>query len=233
MFRRLWRGLVRTGFRLLYNEMAWSYDVVSWVVSLGEWRKWQRAALPFVQGQRVLEIAHGPGHMLLALLQSGYRVTGLDLSPHMSRLASRRLRRGSPPEASQPYVLARGAAQALPFRANSFDTVLSTFPTNFIAQRATMASVHRVLRPGGRYLIVPEGRLKGNGPAPRLIAWLYQITGQSDDIFAVDEEEHWPAETPEWRAFRQAMAETGFDMEVKRVSLPRSEATVVVATRRP
>ncbi|MCZ7544410.1 MAG: hypothetical protein M5R40_13175 [Anaerolineae bacterium] len=41
---RLWWALVRFGFRLLYNELAFTYDLVSRVVSLGQWRAWQRAA---------------------------------------------------------------------------------------------------------------------------------------------------------------------------------------------
>ena len=34
--RNIWRALLRLGFRLLYREMAWSYDLVSRVVSLEE-----------------------------------------------------------------------------------------------------------------------------------------------------------------------------------------------------
>jgi hypothetical protein len=41
----LWWRLVRFGFRLLYNEFAFSYDLVSKVVSLGAWRCWQQSAL--------------------------------------------------------------------------------------------------------------------------------------------------------------------------------------------
>lgn len=226
MVGRLWGRLVRSGFRLLYNEMAWSYDLVSFLVSLGEWRKWQLAAIPFVSGERVLEIAHGPGHMLLALGNEGYRVTGIDLSLHMGRLAARRLRR-----AEQTARLARAEAQALPFPARTFDTVLTTFPTIFVAETATMEAVHRVLQPGGRFIIVPEGHLTGRGPVQRFIAWLYRITGQSDDVFAVDEEAQWPAESPAWRAFCQAMERTGFSVAVERVQLARSQATVVIATR--
>ncbi len=118
-----WQKLVRFGFRLLYHELAWTYDVVSWVVSLGEWRRWQRAALPYVQGPRVLEIGHGPGHMLLALQMKGCRVMGLDLSPQMGRLARKR---------APSVPLVRGRVQDLPYAEGSFDTVLATFPTEYV-----------------------------------------------------------------------------------------------------
>ncbi|HSM56130.1 MAG TPA: class I SAM-dependent methyltransferase [Candidatus Sulfomarinibacteraceae bacterium] len=223
---RLWQWLVRVGFRLLYNELAWTYDVVSWLVSLGEWRRWQLAALPFVAGPRVLEIAHGPGHMLLALAQDGYEVAGLDVSETMGRLARRRLRR----ERVAP-ALARGKVQQLPFPRQSFDTVLSTFPTAFIAERATMVNVHRVLRPGGRFVIVPEGHLTGTSLLHRFIDWLFVITGQRQGTFAVDDERYWPEQSSLLRAFRKSMADLGFDLEVHHISLRRSAATVVVATR--
>ena len=89
----IWKRIVDFGFHLLYNHFAWSYDIVSWSVSLGEWRKWQLASLEFVQGAAVLEIAHGPGHMLPEMVDRGLKVTALDLSPAMSRLARSRLRR--------------------------------------------------------------------------------------------------------------------------------------------
>ena len=79
MLMKLWFTLVGFGFRLLYNEFAWTYDGVSWLVSLGDWRRWQVAALPFIVGRDVLEIGHGPGHMLLALQNAGFAVVGLDL----------------------------------------------------------------------------------------------------------------------------------------------------------
>lgn len=223
MLRKGWRRLIRFGFRLLYNELAWTYDVVSWLVSLGEWRRWQKAALPFVHGHRVLEIAHGPGHMLRALAGQRRWVVGVDESPAMGRIAARRMGGALP--------LARSRAQTLPFRAGAFDTVVTTFPTAFIAEQETMSSVYRVLDPGGRYLIVPEGHLSGHGPIERFIAWLFTITGQRDDVFAVDEEAFWPGDSSRWFTFRRAMEFAGFEIEIHHIKWQRSAATVIVATR--
>lgn len=223
---RKWRRIVRFGFRLLYNEMAWTYDIVSWLVSLGEWRNWQEAALPFVHGQRVLEIAHGPGHMLLALAHPERSVFGLDASPTMGRLAVRRIAR-----VSLPVALVRGQVQKLPFPAQIFDTVFSTFPTEFMSEKKTMEAVYRVLRAGGRYVIVPEGHLTGDGLVERFIAWLFTVTGQRDGVFAVDDEATWPAHSPRWQSFRRDMEHTGFRLEVHHVRLQRSAVTVIVATR--
>lgn len=96
-----------------------------------------------------------------------------------------------------------------------------------------MRAVHDVLRPGGRYIIVPEGRLTGDGPVQQFIGWLFQITGQREDVFVPGEEASWPAETEQGRAFRRAMEEAGFELSVQRVRLARSVAVVLIATRHP
>ncbi|MCB8944853.1 MAG: methyltransferase domain-containing protein [Ardenticatenaceae bacterium] len=216
MWQEAWIRLVRFGFRLLYNEMAWTYDVVSWLVSLGHWRAWQRAALPFVAGQRVLEIGHGPGHLLVELRARGVWVMGLDLSPFMGRLARRRL------GAEVPLV--RGLVQQLPYESAVFDTILSTFPTEYIVAPETVAALWRVLRANGRLVIVPEGHLTGDGLVHRLIDGLFAITGQRSGAFDFSEDELWGMFT---RPFR----EIGFTVEIHTIQMEGSAATVVVATK--
>src|SRR5512140_2403411 len=124
-----WR-LVKFGFRLLYNEMAWTYDTVSWVVSLGEWRTWQRTALRHMNvtpGSRALELAHGTANLQIDLRTAGLDSVAIDFSPAMGRIARRKLIRSR----SAPQ-LARARAQALPFPSNTFPAAVSTFPTEFI-----------------------------------------------------------------------------------------------------
>lgn len=217
-----WVNLVRFGFRLLYNEMAWTYGAVSWGVSLGQWRQWQLAALPFVQGRRVLELGHGPGHMLLALQNQGFDVMGLDLSPYMGRQARRRTQRTVP--------LVRGMVQDLPFGTAVFDTILATFPTDYILDPLTLAAAHRVLKVDGRLVIVPEGHLNGQGHIYRLIDWLYAITGQREGVFTEDDGHIWPADAL-WDPIRQRFAATGFALTIERIQLPRSGVTVLVAEK--
>lgn len=212
--KRFWRWLIKTGFSLLYNELAWSYNWVSWLVSLGEWRKWQMAALPFVVGPAVLEVAHGPGYLLVALSGRNYRLTGFDLSPAMGRLAGQRLRR-----AGYQVPLVRGLAQSLPFGANRFDTVLTTFPTAFILAPATLQAIYRVLKPGGRLIIVPEGHLTGRSGLVRFITWLFVITGQAPAGPAPNR----------WQFFEQQLVAAGFQCQLKETTLPRSSVTVIVA----
>jgi ubiquinone/menaquinone biosynthesis C-methylase UbiE len=174
--RRLWWGFVRLFFRLLYNEFAWTYDMVAWTVSLGQWKAWGRTAIPHLRGGRVLELAHGPGHLLVAMAERGLAPVGLDLSPTMSRMARRRLSK----DGSLTVPLVRARAQAIPFRTGCFDSAVATFPAEFIMARDTLQEVARVLATDGRWVIVPGATLSGRDPISRFIWWLYRITGQGD-----------------------------------------------------
>jgi len=180
--RTLWRRLVAFGFRLLYNEMAWSYDAVSWLVSRGLWRTWQRTALDYLPSAgKVLEVGIGPGHFLVDLVQLGYQPVGLELSPAMLRQARRNTAR-----LDAPVPLYRGRAEALPFVPQAFDAVVLTFPTEYVYNPAWMRHMVRVLRRpepatgknGGRLVIVEGMIMDQRTPPWRLLDWLYRITGQ-------------------------------------------------------
>ena len=210
----LWWRLIRFGFRLLYNELAWTYDLVSWGVSLGNWRRWQRAGIPHLRvgrGQPVLELAHGTADLQLDLAQAGIWAVGLDLSPFMGRIAHRKLYRNG-----RDTRLVRGSAMQLPFPAGSYQAVVSTFPTEFIIHRDTLSEAHRVLKPGGRLVFVPNGMLTLANPLARFLEWLYQITGQRGP---------WPRDPLE--AFRSA----GFIPEMVVEELPGSRVWIVVAEK--
>lgn len=211
---RIWWGLVRLGFRLLYNELAWTYDLVSRVVSLGDWRTWQRAAirhLGVAPGACVLELAHGTGDLQIDLRTAGLTSVGLDLSPAMGRIAHRKLLR----HRIHP-LLVRGRAQALPFASASFPAVVSTFPTEFIAVPETLREVNRVLQPGGRLVIVINGLLTGGGILRAALEWAYRVTGQRAP---------WPV------ALGERFREAGFRLWQVTESYPRSQAVVLIAEK--
>ncbi len=219
---RAWYGLVRVGFRLLYNEFAFTYDAVSAVVSLGAWRCWGRAALPYLNaapGDPVLEIAHGTGNLHLDLHAAGYRAVGIDLSPNMGAITQRKLK-----HANRSSTLVRARAQALPFKDAQFKAVVSTFPAEFIVVPETLYEVHRILEPGGRFVIVPNAGLTSKGLGAQGLEFLYRITGQRE-------------ESPTGEDTRPAVdvvrffADIGFDAEIHHVPCPRSLVTVIVAEK--
>ena len=62
------RTFMRFVFYLLYHPFAFAYDLVAAAVSLGRWKKWVLSVVPFLEGNQILEIGHGPGHLQSALL---------------------------------------------------------------------------------------------------------------------------------------------------------------------
>ncbi len=167
--------LIHFAFDQLYTNLAWAYDLVADAVSFGEWKAWGRAAIPFLTREgRLLEIAHGPGHLHLTLRQQGFEVIGLDLSPQMARRLRRRILQAT----GQAPAHARASALRLPFADGSFACAVSTFPAAFIFAPETLREVRRVLHPGGRFVVVPTARLKGNDALTALVKFAYRVTGQ-------------------------------------------------------
>jgi len=139
----------------LYDELAWSYDWVSWLVSFGHWDRWRVLALDYLRGERVLEIGFGTGTLLPRLAQQTSLTVGLELSSAMHQQTAHKLIRQS---LRLPRVQAR--AQAMPFADGAFDTVLATFPAPYILHPTTLQECVRLLarptpiNPGGRLVII-------------------------------------------------------------------------------
>lgn len=173
--------LLNLFFHWLYQPLAFLYDAVAAVVSLGRWRKWITAVIPYLHGQSLLELGYGPGHLQLELVKKGYALFGLDASPQMARQAARKYRR-----AGLAVRAARGRAQALPFPAQTFDTVFATFPSPYISNPDTLAEVRRVLQPGGKLLVLLAAWITGKSLSDRAVALLFRITGETPSLPAVE-----------------------------------------------
>lgn len=145
-----WR-IVRMLFELLYHNRT-LYWLASTIPFAGQWRRWQRLVLPRIVGTDVLEIGCGIGTLLADMVEAGYTCAAIERSPQMIAATRAELRRRGSPE--MEAMVRRGSAQRLPFADASFDTVVSTFPTEYIYEAATLAEVARVLRSGGRLVVV-------------------------------------------------------------------------------
>lgn len=170
----LFRRFMRLFFHHFYHSLAWTYDPVATLVSLGRWDDWVQSVLPYIQGVNVLEIGHGTGHLQSKLMDKNRIIVGLDESPQMGLLAKARLAKSG----HHILNLARGMGQNLPFAQNTFDTVVSTFPTEYIFDQQTLSEIHRVLRDEGRLIVLPAAWIVGQKVLDRSAAWLFKITGQ-------------------------------------------------------
>lgn len=225
------RSFLRFFFYLLYHPFAFAYDLVAATVSVGRWKDWVRSVVPFVEGNRVLEIGHGPGHLQRVLLSRGLFAVGIDESAPMGRLAKHNLTR----HLSQGNIqvseihqsgytqinLTRGVAQEIPFSNNSFDSIVATFPSEYITDPQTMSEVKRCLSDGGRFIVLPAATLMGRGILDRLMALVFRITHQSP----VD-----PLEIFSER-LRKPFVEAGFKVEIKGLDVKSSLLLIVIATK--
>lgn len=199
-------------FELLYTHLAFSYDMIAWLSSMGQWRDWRNTAILDYDPGTILELGHGPGHLLLELKKKGVSVIGLDPSRQMNRLAQQKLRRSD----FTPEIV-RGKAQALPFADKSVSAVVSTFPSNYIIDPTTLSEVGRVLPGGGWLVIIGLIQITGKSIPDRFSRWLYNITGQSGST------------PPGWDNY---LIRHGFEVRLEDVDLGRSIITRIIATRK-
>ena len=155
--------------RAEYGEDTERYDreaarVERWLFGSGH-RGW---ACSMATGT-TLEVAVGTG-LNFPLYRPGALLTGVDLSPEMLTLARRRAT-----ELGRPVELVLGDAQELPFADAAFDTVLSTYAMCSVPDLVqTIDEMHRVLRPGGRLILVDHIR-----SSVRPIFWIQRLMERS------------------------------------------------------
>ena len=207
---------MRLFFRLLYHQLAFTYDLVAASVSFNRWKDWVMSVVPFIEGNRILEIGHGPGHlqrMLLTLRHNSGQgrqlvAVAIDESRQMGYLAKR--------NTDGSARLTRGLAQYLPFPNQAFDTIVSTFPAAYINDPLTLAEVKRCLSNGGRFIVLPVA-----WPRNPFLDWLFRVTGES------------PSEAVELvkSKFNEPLVKAGFETEVKMLDVKSSLLLIVLAKK--
>ena len=114
-------------------------------------------------GERILDLGCGDGQLTQKLAQAGAQVTGVDASAEMAAAAR-----------ALGVVAEVGNAEALPYPDRSFDAVFSNAALHWVRnQDAMLAEVHRVLKPGGRFVAEMGGH--GNIAAIR-VAFIAALT---------------------------------------------------------
>jgi len=116
-----------------------------------EQRKVARALLGLAPGEHVLDIGCGPGFLAEEMAEAvgpAGSVHGIDPSPPMLAIAGAR-------SAAAPLTFGPGEATALPLADASADVVTATQVYEYVTDMtAALAEVRRVLRPGGRVLVL-------------------------------------------------------------------------------
>ena len=134
-------------FDQTYSHLAKIYDlVVRWVPI---WRNWISTALPHISGPNVLEISFGTGY-LLTRYANEYFTCGIDYNWELTHIARQNLLR-----ADVRASLQQADVEYLPYRSESFDTVVNTMAfTGYPDGQKALAEIHRVIKKEGRLVLV-------------------------------------------------------------------------------
>lgn len=152
----------------MFDQVAAGYDARNRLFSADRDRAWRRRAAQkaaLMPGQAALDLCTGTGklaHELLPFVKPGGRVTGIDFSPAMLTLARQR----------EPDVEFRlGDVTQLTEGDASVDAVTIGFGLrNLVAKEAALSEMFRVLRPGGRLVI-----LEFAPPPPGVLMRVYRL----------------------------------------------------------
>lgn len=143
--------------RGIFSRIAPTYDLLNALTSFGLDRLWRRRTVRLAElrgGMRVLDLAAGTGDLSIALARTGLpaEVVATDFVPEMLSIGEGKAKKAAP---SSAMTFREADAQALPFEDGSFDRVTIAFGVRNLPDRgANFREVLRVLRPGGRYLVL-------------------------------------------------------------------------------
>jgi demethylmenaquinone methyltransferase/2-methoxy-6-polyprenyl-1,4-benzoquinol methylase len=148
--------------RSMFAAIAGKYDLNNRVHSLGRDQAWRRFAVRAAgvrPGDEVVDVACGTGDLTEAFARSeAARVTGVDFTPEMLRVARKKQERLAAAERSKITYM-EGDAQALPFGDGSVDVVSIAFGIrNVAAPERAIAEFSRILKPGGRLIVLEFDR---------------------------------------------------------------------------
>ena len=173
----------------VFDDVAGRYDVMNDLMSLGLHRYWKRFALSVARpraGERVLDVAAGSGDLALALA----RAVGPRGEVWASDINRRMLERGRDRLLDEGVVApaVQCDAERLPFPAACFDCVTVGFGLrNMTHKDRALAEMARVLRPGGRLVVLEFSRVWAPlAPAYdlysfRVLPWLgRRVAGNAD-----------------------------------------------------
>lgn len=140
----------------MFGAIADHYDLMNWVMTLGQDQRWRRDAAEVAglrPGNLALDVATGTGDLAFELarqVQPGGAVVGVDFAEPMLEIARRKARhRGLPASFEMADAL------SLPYRDSSFHAVTCGFGLRNMEDRpAALREMARVTRPGGRVVIL-------------------------------------------------------------------------------
>ena len=159
--------------RTMFDRIADRYDLMNSVMTAGMHHRWRERTADLAQvgpGDSALDVCCGTGDLALELagrVRPGGRVVGLDFSAPDARAGARR----SPANGAAPVAWLQGNALELPFDDGEFDAATVGFGVrNVVDLERAIAEMARVVRPGGRVVI-----LEITTPLRPPLSWFFAV----------------------------------------------------------
>ena len=146
----------------VFTRVASKYDVMNDVMSGGVHRLWKDAMMDWLAprpGQRLLDVAGGTGDVAFRFLKRAKASTAVVLDMTEGMLISGR-QRAEADSMAERLTWVVGDAMALPFAANTFDVYTIGFGIRNVTRIGeALAEAFRVLKPGGRLMVLEFSRI--------------------------------------------------------------------------
>jgi demethylmenaquinone methyltransferase / 2-methoxy-6-polyprenyl-1,4-benzoquinol methylase len=223
----------------MFDAIAARYDFLNHFLSVGLDTRWRARAIREAHlpaDARVLDLCTGTGDLAIAAVHGapGARVVGVDFAGTMLRIGLEKLRRRG---LDRRITLVRGDATRIPVRDRWADAATIGFGIRNVAQpEAALAELARVIKPGGRLVIlefgepiIPGIRTLYNWYFRFVLPWLGRIVSKHQSAYS-----YLPASVgtfPPPAAFAATISSHGF-ADVRAVPLSLGVVYLYVATRR-
>ncbi len=177
----------------VFSSVASKYDVMNDAMSMGIHRLWKDAMMDWLAprpGQRLLDVAGGTGDIAFRFLKRapGARAVVLDMTEDML-VAGRTRAEAAALGESLDWVV--GDAMALPFPDNAFDVYTISFGIRNVTRiEDALSEAHRVLRPGGRLMVLEFSQLPNPLMQKAYDLYSFNVIPKMGKLIAGDEDSY-------------------------------------------
>ena len=203
----------------VFTSVAGRYDLMNDVMSAGIHRLWKDAMMDWLAprpGQRLLDVAGGTGDIAFRFLKRAGAAQAVVLDMTEDMLVEGRRRAEAEAFDSQIDWIV-GDAMALPFAANSFDVYTISFGIRNVTRiEEALSEAFRVLKPGGRLMILEFSQLPNAGLQKLYDLYSFNVIPRMGQVIANDRDSYkYLVESirkfPDQETFAAMIREAGFD----------------------
>jgi demethylmenaquinone methyltransferase/2-methoxy-6-polyprenyl-1,4-benzoquinol methylase len=177
----------------VFSSVASKYDVMNDVMSVGIHRLWKDAMMDWLaprDGQRLLDVAGGTGDIAFRFLRRAPGATAVVTDMTESMLIEGRKRAEAETFADRLEWIV-GDAMALPFESGSFDVYTISFGIRNVTRiEDALAEAYRVLKPGGRVMVLEFSQLPNDGLQKLYDLYSFNVIPRMGQVIAGDRDSY-------------------------------------------